>query len=65
MIGALVAIFDFIAARPRLAAVLSAISLLDLSRCIALGHSDWPIPAVTAFGLACLVRPGERDGEDA
>lgn len=48
---------EYIAARPMLAATLSALSLLDLSNCIRLGHADWPIPAFAAFGLACLVKP--------
>ena len=53
----MIAAFDFIAKRPRLAAVLSALALLDMSNCIRLAHDDWPIPAIAAFGLACLVRP--------
>lgn len=46
----------FVMERPRLAAALSGLSLVDMSNCIAHRHSDWWFPAVVAFGLACLVR---------
>lgn len=49
-------VFDYIAARPALAAVLSALALLDLSNCIRLAHADWPVPAITAFACAFMVR---------
>lgn len=44
---------------PVLYAVASAVSLADFALCIALGHTDWPVPAAVAFLLACCVTPGE------
>lgn len=55
----MIALFDYIARRPMLAAVLSAAALLDASNCVRLGHVDWFIPAGVALVLACLVKAAE------
>jgi len=52
----MVKVFDWIAERPRMAALFSALALLDMSNCIRLGHSDWFIPAFVAFSLAYMVK---------
>jgi hypothetical protein len=52
----LTAAYDYIAARPLLAAVLSALSLFDASNCIKLGHADWFVPACLALVLARMVK---------
>lgn len=49
-------LIDLLLARPRLAALASAVCLADAANCVRLGHDDWYFPASLAFMAALLVR---------
>jgi hypothetical protein len=52
----MLSVIDAVMKRPRLAAGLSAVSLLDAANCIRLAHDDWWYPATVALVFAALVR---------
>jgi hypothetical protein len=49
-------IIAYLLKRPMLCAALSVLALVDMANCIRLEHMDWPIPAIAAFSMACLVQ---------